>query len=68
MRLVGWTSTEVVTIEVTKQELVLFYGGLVEAMEALSAAEFHARLGIRAEAATPLLAALRSAIAEFAAK
>jgi hypothetical protein len=34
-----------VTLEFTYDELVLLYAGLVEATEALSAAEFRARVG-----------------------
>lgn len=42
-------STVVTTVEFTYDEVVLLYGGLVEASEALSADEFRARVG-RSEA------------------
>ena len=65
MRAAGRASSGEVVIQATEEELVLIYGGLVEAMEALSSAEFRARVGVPASAAEPLLEALRTIIGEF---
>jgi len=48
-----------VTLELTDREVRILYGCIVEAKEALSAAEFRARVGVAALEASSLLAPLK---------
>ena len=64
MRTLSATTTGA-SIEFTYDELILLYLGLVEAKEALSAAEFRARVGRTESAAKLLIEALKPVIVDL---
>jgi hypothetical protein len=62
MRATGHTPSGETTLVATKDELVLLFGGLVQATGALSPAEFRACIGLPVSDAESLVATLRQII------
>lgn len=64
MRAAGRTPSGETIVEVPKDELLLIFGGLIEAIETRSLAEFRARIGLPASAAEPLITKLGEIIGD----